>query len=122
STRSYGWSPDGRPVIRGLAGLRPAIAAGRRAAEGPPMVSVVPRPEATTVTVGDVEVNLPSGAPLVAAHDIVLPPAEAVLVTGPTGSGKSTLFRAIAGVWPFGRGTVTVPAGASVVVLPPRPH
>jgi vitamin B12/bleomycin/antimicrobial peptide transport system ATP-binding/permease protein len=45
-----------------------------------------------------------------------------VLVTGPTGSGKSTLFRAIAGIWPFGAGTVSVPAGARVVMLPQRPY
>ena len=111
-----------RAVIQRLDGFSAAIAGGRRAAEAPPVVNVVARPEATTVMVDDVEVNLPSGAPLVAAHDIVLPKDEAVLVTGPTGSGKSTLFRAMAGVWPFGRGSVTVPAGARVVVLPQRPY
>jgi len=45
-----------------------------------------------------------------------------VLVGGPSGSGKSTLFRALAGVWPFGRGRVSVPAGRSVMVLPQRPY
>jgi putative ATP-binding cassette transporter len=70
----------------------------------------------------DLKVSLPTGVPLVGARDIVLPAAERVLVTGPTGSGKSTLFRAIAGIWPFGSGTVTVPAGARVVMLPQRPY
>jgi vitamin B12/bleomycin/antimicrobial peptide transport system ATP-binding/permease protein len=45
-----------------------------------------------------------------------------VLVTGPSGSGKSTLFRAMAGIWPFGRGRVTVPADARVMMLPQRPY
>jgi vitamin B12/bleomycin/antimicrobial peptide transport system ATP-binding/permease protein len=45
-----------------------------------------------------------------------------VLVTGPTGSGKSTLFRAIAGIWPFGSGAITVPADAKLMVLPQRPY
>jgi putative ATP-binding cassette transporter len=45
-----------------------------------------------------------------------------VLVTGPSGSGKSTLFRAIAGTWPFGTGTIAVPKGAKVMVLPQRPY
>jgi putative ATP-binding cassette transporter len=53
---------------------------------------------------------------------VSFPAGERVLVTGPTGSGKSTLFRAIAGIWPFGTGTVTVPDGARVTMLPQRPY
>src|SRR5205085_2088497 len=47
---------------------------------------------------------------------------ERVLVTGPTGSGKSSLFRAIGGIWPFGTGKITVPQSARVMVLPQRPY
>jgi putative ATP-binding cassette transporter len=43
-------------------------------------------------------------------------------MTGPSGSGKSTLFRAIAGIWPFGAGSITVPAGATLMLLPQRPY
>jgi putative ATP-binding cassette transporter len=45
-----------------------------------------------------------------------------VLITGPTGSGKTTLFRALAGIWPFGRGRVVVPARARLLFLPQRPY
>jgi putative ATP-binding cassette transporter len=41
---------------------------------------------------------------------------------GPSGAGKSTLFRAIAGVWPFGSGSISVPADASLMMLPQRPY
>jgi putative ATP-binding cassette transporter len=37
-------------------------------------------------------------------------------------SGKSTLFRAIAGIWPFGTGTIAVPKGAKLMALPQRPY
>ena len=47
---------------------------------------------------------------------------ERTLVTGPSGSGKSTLFRAIAGIWPFGAGSIAVPAGAALMMLPQRPY
>ena len=47
---------------------------------------------------------------------------ERTLMTGPSGSGKSTLFRAIAGIWPFGAGSITVPAGATLMMLPQRPY
>ena len=43
-------------------------------------------------------------------------------MTGPSGAGKSTLFRAIAGIWPFGKGTVSIPANAKVMTLPQRPY
>jgi putative ATP-binding cassette transporter len=32
------------------------------------------------------------------------------------------LFRALAGVWPFGEGTITVPKGARMMILPQRPY
>ena len=47
---------------------------------------------------------------------------ERMLVSGPSGAGKSTLFRAIAGIWPFGDGAITIPAGATLMMLPQRPY
>jgi putative ATP-binding cassette transporter len=44
------------------------------------------------------------------------------LVTGPSGAGKSTLFRALAGIWPFGSGSIAIPAKASLMMLPQRPY
>ena len=67
-------------------------------------------------------VQLPSGTPQVAADGFAIRPGERVLVTGPSGAGKSTLFRAIAGIWPFGSGSISIPAGASLMMLPQRPY
>ena len=36
---------------------------------------------------------------------------ESVVLSGPSGSGKSTLFRAISGIWPYGEGRISKPAG-----------
>jgi putative ATP-binding cassette transporter len=47
---------------------------------------------------------------------------ERTLVAGPSGAGKSTLFRAIAGVWPFGNGSIAIPAEATLMMLPQRPY
>jgi putative ATP-binding cassette transporter len=59
---------------------------------------------------------------IVADASLAIAPGDRVLVTGPSGSGKSTLFRALAGIWPYGRGHVRVPAGASVLFLPQKPY
>src|SRR6202035_5476766 len=67
-------------------------------------------------------VRLPNGTPLVSADRLSLRTSERTLVTGPSGAGKSTLFRAIAGVWPFGSGSIAIPANAKLMMLPQRPY
>jgi vitamin B12/bleomycin/antimicrobial peptide transport system ATP-binding/permease protein len=49
-------------------------------------------------------------------------PQESTLVLGPSGIGKSTLFRAIAGIWSFGRGEILEPPYAKLMLLPQRPY
>jgi putative ATP-binding cassette transporter len=67
-------------------------------------------------------VRLPHGEPVVAVDALALRDGESALITGPSGAGKSTLFRAIAGIWPFGDGAVTIPRGATLMMLPQRPY
>ena len=45
-------------------------------------------------------------------------PGEKLLFTGAAGTGKSTLVRALAGAWPWGRGRIEIRAGARLLVLP----
>ncbi len=47
---------------------------------------------------------------------------DKVLLTGESGTGKSTLIRAIAGLWPWGSGQVLIPAHARVAFLPQRAY
>jgi putative ATP-binding cassette transporter len=67
-------------------------------------------------------VELPGGTPLVSADSFNISGSERTLVSGPSGAGKSTLFRAIAGIWPFGSGSIAVPAHATLMMLPQRPY
>jgi len=68
------------------------------------------------------ELALPQGRPLLASTTLALKQGESVLVTGPSGAGKSTLFRAIAGIWPYWKGKILLPKGATLLFLPQRPY
>ena len=69
-----------------------------------------------------VDIALPDGRKLAHIGDLALVPQESTLVVGPSGVGKSTLFRAISGLWPFGSGEVRQPEYAKLMLLPQRPY
>ena len=110
-----------RAVVERLDGFDQSVAAARAIAVAKPSIELKPG-EAGVLSFEDLAVRLPNGVPLVTASDISIKPGERVLVSGPSGSGKSTLFRTLAGVWPFGEGTILVPKGAKLMILPQRPY
>lgn len=67
-------------------------------------------------------VALPQGQVLVSAIDLTVERGDRLLVTGASGCGKSTLLRTIAGIWPYGSGEISMPAGARRLFLPQRPY
>ena len=79
------------------------------------------RPEAgERLRARGLDVRLPNGAPLLVRASLDARPGDAILVSGPSGAGKSTLLRALAGIWPFARGTATRPRDA--MFIPQRPY
>lgn len=110
-----------RSVIERLDGFDRAVANARTTAVTPPSI-VLTTYDGAAITLTNLSVRLPTGAPLIAADDLTFKPGDRVLLTGPSGCGKSTLFRAISGIWPFGAGDVAVPSDATGMVLPQRPY
>jgi putative ATP-binding cassette transporter len=111
-----------RAVIARLDGFDRSIKEARAATSAQERVDVQPHPVNTSLNIEGLHVKLPTGAPLIASGDLVITPGERTLITGPSGSGKSTLFRAIAGLWPFGSGSILVPRGAKLIMLPQKPY
>lgn len=70
----------------------------------------------------DLSVALDDGTAILDETEVEIMPGERVLIAGESGTGKSTLVRAIAGLWPWGSGSVEVRQGASLFLLPQRPY
>jgi putative ATP-binding cassette transporter len=73
------------------------------------------------VEVDMLDLNLPDGQLLRPNISLAAGGGESLLITGASGLGKSTLLRAIAGLWPFGRGRIRVGDGRCLF-LPQRPY
>jgi vitamin B12/bleomycin/antimicrobial peptide transport system ATP-binding/permease protein len=117
----YRTMAEWRAVIARLDGFEQAIMSAEALPSGPGSIGTT-KAAGSAISLQQLLLKLPNGAPLVAADNITLRPGEQTLVTGPSGSGKSTLFRAVGGIWPFGDGTIAVPANATLMMLPQRPY
>ncbi|MBV9702599.1 MAG: ABC transporter ATP-binding protein/permease [Methylobacteriaceae bacterium] len=63
-----------------------------------------------------------NGRLMIDAPEVTVPRGQKVLVKGQSGTGKSTLIRAIAGLWPWGSGRILRPKGARIAFMPQRPY
>lgn len=109
-------------VLNRLDGFEAGIAAASQLATRDERIHVTRAAGDGAIDLKGLAVHLPNGTPLVTADGFSLRKDERTLVTGPSGSGKSTLFRAIAGIWPFGTGSIAIPAKATLMMLPQRPY
>ena len=64
-----------------------------------------------TLELRDLEVRKTSGEQLIDDLDLRLEPGEALVITGPSGCGRTTLLRSIARLWPFTSGRLRRPDG-----------
>jgi putative ATP-binding cassette transporter len=117
---SYTDIAEWRAVILRLLGFEQAL--GRVRAEA--AVEGVRRGPGTeaALSLDRVDLQLPGGRPLLEGITLAIRPGDTALISGPSGAGKSTLFRAIAGIWPFGRGEISLPRDRRTLFLPQKPY
>ena len=70
----------------------------------------------------DLTVALDDGRPIIRRANVAVRTGERVLIAGESGTGKSSLVRAIAGCWPWGSGEIVRAKGKRVLVIPQRPY
>jgi putative ATP-binding cassette transporter len=103
---SYNDIANWKSVLDRLASFRDRVDEIHTAVKAPQPIAIERAGEG--VAVADLALDLPDGKALRSGLSFSVKPGEALLIKGPTGTGKSTLLRAIAGLWPFGRGSVKV--------------
>jgi putative ATP-binding cassette transporter len=86
-----------------------------------PSIILKPHPEGHLVF-ERVSVWLADGGVVISDATTDIKPGERVLVVGESGTGKSTLMRAIGGLWPWGTGTIYLPPREQMMFLPQRPY
>ncbi|MGM4920726.1 ATP-binding cassette domain-containing protein [Tardiphaga sp. 813_E8_N1_3] len=128
---AFGWLVDNYPRLadwnacaRRIASLMMSLDGLERAELGDG-IGRIKRGETTDETMlslQDLSVTLDDGTAVVGDAEVKIEPGERLLVAGESGTGKSTLVRAIAGLWPWGGGSVNFHPDRRLFMLPQKPY
>lgn len=117
--RLAGWIASARRVGSLLISLDHLDAAGT---PGGARVITRSEHEGPALRLKNLSVELDDGTVVVKDADVLIEPGERVLLVGESGTGKTTLTRAIAGLWPWGQGEIVIQRGAKMFLMPQRPY
>ncbi|GGA96666.1 ABC transporter permease [Brucella endophytica] len=78
--------------------------------------------EAKTLTIDDLEIVSTEGGMRLREAHVEVKPGERVLIIGQPGADKTLLFRALAGLWPWGAGRIGLPKDEEVFYMPRIPY
>jgi len=128
---AFGWLVDNYPRLadwnacaRRIASLMMSLDGLERAEQGDG-IGRIKRGETSNdamLELNDLSVTLDDGTAVVGETEVVVEAGERLLVAGESGTGKSTLVRAIAGLWPWGGGSVNFHPDRRLFMLPQRPY
>jgi vitamin B12/bleomycin/antimicrobial peptide transport system ATP-binding/permease protein len=117
---AYGEIARWRANVERLSTLDESLDATERAfhADG---IRVVPT-AGRSLRLDGVGIAAPDGRVLLHGATATVAAGDRVAVVGPSGTGKTLLLRAIAGIWPFGTGRIETPANARMLFVPQWPY
>ncbi len=112
---------DWRATLHRVSAFKAAIDKVARDGEDAERIKLVPHPKGKLAFDG-VSILFSDGRVVIAEATAEIGPGERVLIVGESGIGKSTLFRALAGLWPWGTGTILLPDPDTMLFMPQRPY
>ena len=129
---AFGWLVDNYPRLadwnacaRRIASLMMSLDGLERAERGDG-IGRIKRGETEVggpmLSLNDFSVTLDDGTAVVGETEVAIGPGERLLVAGESGTGKSTLVRALAGLWPWGGGSVNFHPDRRLFMLPQKPY
>jgi vitamin B12/bleomycin/antimicrobial peptide transport system ATP-binding/permease protein len=78
--------------------------------------------EGNSIRIDDLRVAAPAGSIMLSETHLDLKPGEHIRIVGENGAEINLLFRAIAGLWPWGSGRIARPARQSIMFMPARAY
>ena len=117
--KAYPQLAQWKSIIERLDGFERSIANVARAGA---TLEVVECDAGCSINALAIDLKKPDGSALLKIETLELAAGEATLLTGRSGTGKSTLLRVLAGIWPHAHGRIEMPSSARILVLPQRPY
>jgi len=114
---NFGSIADWRATLLRVAALRQVLASDLQAQQHGSRIGHV-EGEPGTLAIESLEVRTWTGHDRLDTADLVVHAGQRLLILGAPGTEKTLLFRALAGLWPWGCGTVQRPRGETIHYMP----
>jgi putative ATP-binding cassette transporter len=118
---NFGVIADWRATLFRVGGFRQALIEMDKLGDEASRIELVTTSD-DKLRLDDFGVISPSGCTMLNEPHVEIPLGDRVLIVGEPGSGKTTLFCAMAGLWPWGSGRICLPPVQTVMFMPKRPY